>query len=152
VYRWLNPDLIKDDFLTIHYIFTDWNKNYVNSKEGYPPHPFVSIKLPLMSLQETETYITNTLMGIEANLDKEELPPCDEHTLMQEEVWQYFSNPSALSAGKNFDNFADANDYLVRKGTGFIKKKATEPKGCNYCSCRGICKQYDNFVKQGLIK
>ena len=152
IYRWLNPDLIKDDFLTIHYIFTDWNKNFVHSREGYPPHPFVLIKLPLMGLQETESWITNVLMSLEANLDKEDLPPCDEHTLMQEEVWQYFSNPDSVKAYKNFENKADAYRYLADKKKGIVKKKPTEPKGCSYCSCRGICKQYDNFVKQGLIK
>lgn len=152
IYRWLNPELIKDDFLTIHYIFTDWNKNFVHSREGYPPHPFVSIKLPLMSIQETESMIRNRLNIIEFNKDKENLPPCDNHTLMQEDVWQYFSSPSSLRSGKNFDNLADANKYLAQKGTGFIKKKATEPKGCSYCNCRGICKQYAAFVAQGLIK
>ena len=33
-----------------------------------------------------------------------------------------------------------------------VEKKPTEPKGCSYCNCRGICKQYAGFVKQGLIK
>ena len=151
IYRWLSPDLIKDDFLTIHYIFTDWSKNYVH-KEGYPPHPFVSIKLPLLSLNETESMIRQRLNTIDFNMDKEELPPCDPKTLMQEEIWQYFSSPTSLRSGKNFDNPVDANKYLAEKGYGIIKKKPTEPKGCSYCNCRGICKQYAGFVKQGLIK
>lgn len=152
IYRWLNPELIKDDFITIHYIFTDWNAIKAKSTEGYPPHPFVSIKLPLLSLSETESMMAERLMKIEANLDNEDLPPCDSKTLMQEEVWQYWSAPGALRASKNFDNIADANKYLAQKGVGFIKKKPTEPKGCNYCNCRGICKQYAAFVAQGLIK
>ena len=152
IYRWLNPDLIKDDFLTIHYIFTDWQAIKAKSTEGYPPHPFVSVKLPLMSLNETESMITERLMKIEANLDREDLPPCDPHTLMQEEVWQYFPTSQALRASKNFNNPVEANAYLASKGFGFIKKKPTEPKGCSYCNCRGICKQYETFKAQGLIK
>lgn len=153
IYRWLNPELITGDLLTIHYIFTDWNKNYALNNPDYPKHPFVSIKLPLMSIQEIETYMSDKILGIERYLDEPELPECDAKTLMLEEVWQYFSSNTALRASKNFNNLIEANAYLLSKGgKGVIKKKATEPKGCSYCPYRGICKQYAKFQQMGLIK
>ena len=153
IYRWLNPELITGDFITIHYIFTDWNKNYTLSNPDYPKCPFVSIKLPLMSITEIETFMSNKIMGIEAYLEEENLPECDAKTLMIDEVWQYFSSNAALRASKNFDSLIEANAYLLSKGgKGVVKKKASEPKGCSYCSCRSVCKQYKRFVSEGLIK
>ena len=51
IYRWLNPELIKGDRITIHYIFTDWNSTKAEVTSNYPEHPFVYISLPLMSLE-----------------------------------------------------------------------------------------------------
>lgn len=154
IYRWLNPELITGDFITIHYIFTDWNKNYTLSNPDYPKHPFVSIKLPLMSIQEIETYMSNKIMGIDRYLESgEDLPECDNKTLMIDEVWQYFSSAASQRASKNFDSQIEANAYLLSKGgKGLVKKKQSEPKGCAYCSCRSVCKQYAKFVTMGLIK
>lgn len=154
IYRWLNPELITGNTITIHYIFTDWNKNYTLSDPSYPKHPFVSIKLPLMSIQETEAYMKRKLMQMDMYIEDEslELPECDNKTLMIEDVWQYFSSPASQRASKNFNTLIEANQYLASKGKGLVKKKSQEPKGCNYCSCRGICKQYAKFVNQGIIK
>ena len=153
IYRWLNPELITGDFITIHYIFTDWNKNYTLSNPDYPKCPFVSVKLPLMSIAEIETFMSNKIMGIEAYLEEENLPECDAKTLMIDEVWQYFSSNNALRASKNFNSLIEANAYLLSKGgKGVVKKKTSEPKGCSYCSCRNVCKQYKRFVSEGLIK
>ena len=152
IYRWLNPELIKGDFITIHYIFTDWNKNYLHSKDDYPLHPFVSVKLPLMSLAETESFLSEKLRLIDENMEATDLPPCDNKTLLIEEVWQYFANETSTKASKNFTSPLEASQYLATKGKGIVKKKAGEPKGCDWCNCRGICRQYANFLKIGLIK
>ena len=152
IYRWLNPELITSDVLTIHYIFTDWNKNYTLSNKDYPQHPFVSIMLPLMSLEEIENYMRAKLNAIDVYLDAEELPRCDNKTLMIDDVWQYFSSPNSLRSSKNFNSEAEANKYLAEKGKGFIKKKDVTPIGCGYCNCRGVCKQYAQYVASGLIK
>ena len=153
IYRWLNPELITSDVLTIHYIFTDWNKNYTLNSPDYPQHPFVSIKLPLKTLAETELYMAQKINNIETYLESDTLPECDNKTLMVDNVWQYFSSPNALRASKNFDSVIEANQYLIAKGNkGIIKKKPIEPKGCSYCNCRSVCKQYARFLESGLIK
>lgn len=153
IYRWLNPELITGDFITIHYIFTDWNKNYTLSNPEYPKHPFVSIKLPLMSIQEIETYMNNKILGINRYLESDEdLPLCDNKTLMIDEVWQYFTSATSSKAYKNFPTQIEANAYLMSKGKGIVKKKQGEPKGCSYCNCRNVCSQYEVYKAQGLIK
>ena len=153
IYRWLNPKLITNDVGIIQYIFTDWNQNYTLSDPTYPKHPFVTIELPLLSLREVEDFISKSLRNIDyytENLDK--LPLCDDHTLMVSEVWQYFKDPNASRATKNFSSKIEAMTYMASKGTGIVKKKIQEPKGCNYCNCKHMCSQYKNFVNMGIIK
>lgn len=152
IYRWLAPELITGDFITIHYIFTDWNKNYLLSNPQYPRTPFVSIQLPLMSLVETEEYIYTRIRENELYEHSEVLPECDNKTLMIDDVWQYFSKQGATRASKNFTSALEANAYMASKGTGYIAKKPAEPKGCNWCNCRGICSQYSKFIENGAIK
>ena len=153
IYRWLNPELITEDVGMIQFIFTDWNQNYTLSNPEYPKHPFVAIQLPLLSLREVEDFISKSLRNIEYYSENiKELPLCDNHTLMTSEVWQYFSKANATKASKNFNSQIEAMRYMASKGVGEVKKKLQEPKGCNYCSCRHICNQYENMKKIGIIK
>ena len=144
IYRWLNPELITDDVGIIQFIFTDWNQKYALGNADYPQHPFVMIKLPLMSLQETEDFIATTLRSIDY----------DDHALMINTEWQYFaSGDTSKRSSKNFKSYDEAVKYMASKGNiGIIKKKAQEPKGCAYCACRDVCTQYTKFKQMGLIK
>lgn len=153
IYRWLNPDLITRDIIKIHYIFTDWNKNYALSNPDYPKCPFVTVDYPLLSVQEIENYMTEKLINLDYFLENPEidLPICDNKTLMIDDVWQYFSSPTSVKASKNFSTEGEAYTYLAAKGgKGIIKKKEQTPKGCEFCGCRGICSQYKHFVEKGL--
>ena len=154
IYRWLNPDLITSDVGVIQFIFTDWIQKYALSNPEYPQHPFVLIKLPLMSLEETEEFISKKLRDIEYYTEHEdELPLCDDHALMITPEWQYFSSTSAKRSSKNFKTYEEALQHLSSKGNvGIVKKKAQEPKGCAYCTCRHTCTQYTRFKEMGLIK
>lgn len=153
IYKWLNPELITGDYVTIHYIFTDWNKNYTLSNPNYPKCPFVSVDYPLMSITEIEHYMESKLRNIDLYLDSEALPPCDNKTLMIEDVWQYFTSPDSPKAYKNFATQAEAISYqLAKGGKGLVKKKEQTPVGCSYCNCRNVCKQYASYVAKGLIK
>lgn len=151
IYRWLNPDLIKGDVLTIHYIFTDWNKNLV-ATEGYPPHPFVSISLPLMSLSATEEFIRGKLKALDNCIEQGFAPECSEEELLCKTVYQYFGSNDAKKASKNFDSALEAHQYCASKGKGYVAKKVGEPKACSWCNCRGCCNQYQKLKIQGLIK
>lgn len=153
IYKWLNPDLIKGDFITIHYIFTDWNKNYTLSDPNYPKCAFTTVELPLMEMSEIEQFMADKIHAIDYYLahPEESLPLCDSKTLMLEDVWQYFASATSQRASKNFTSAYEANKYLAERGKGLVKKKETTPKGCSYCSCREVCSQYASFVARGLI-
>ena len=155
IYRWLNPNLITSDVGVIQFIFTDWNQKDALSNPEYPQHPFELIRLPLMSLEKTEAFVKESLKNLEYYSEHlDELPLCGDHTLMITPIWQYFSvNNKSNKSNKNFKSYEEALAYKLSKGnTGIIKRKAQEPKGCAYCSCRHVCNQYANFVKMGLIK
>lgn len=155
IYRWLNRELIKNDIGIIHYIFTDWNKNNVYSTDGYPNHPFVSININLMSLDETEEFIKKRIRDIDYYTENlNELPLCDDHHLMiSKETWQYFSTASSSRASKNFDTKLEALKYMQSKGgKGIVKQKQLEPVGCKYCNCCSKCNQYKSFIQNGILK
>lgn len=154
IYKWLNPELIKGDVVVIHYIFTDWNKNYALNNPDYPKCPFISVRYPLLTMGEIENYMADKLLNMDYFLDNPEipLPECDNKTLMIDDVWQYFATNLSTKASKNFTSQGEAYAYLTAKGgKGIIKKKEQTPKGCEYCGCRGICKQYATFKQKGLI-
>ena len=155
VYRWLNPELITNDVHgVIHYIFTNWNKNFLHSIDGYPEHPFVSINVPLMSLQETEEMILKRIRDIEYYSENlSELPRCEDHTLMIDKpIWQYFASETSTKAAKNFENKLEALKYMQTKGKGKVLLKQQEPVGCKYCNCCSMCSQYREFIKTGVLK
>lgn len=154
IYRWLNPELITDDVGIIQFIFTDWNQKYALSNPDYPQHPFVLIKLPLMSLDETEQFIASKLRDIDYYTENENLlPMCDDHALMITPEWQYFaSGDTSKRSTKNFKSYEEASKYMASRGNvGVIKKKPQEPKGCGYCTCRHVCTQYSKFKEMGLL-
>lgn len=155
IYRWLNRELIKNDIGIIHYIFTDWNKINVYSTDGYPNHPFVSININLMSLDETEEFIKKRIRDIDYYTENlNELPLCDDHHLMiSKETWQYFTSATSSKAYRNFDTKLEALKYMQSKGgKGIVKQKQLEPVGCKYCNCCSKCNQYKSFIQNGILK
>ena len=155
IYRWLNQEIITNDIGVIHYINTDYNQNYVHSYNDYPLHPFTSINVPLMSIQETEEFICKRIRDIEYYTENlTELPRCNDHTLMIDKpIWQYFASSTSTKASKNFDTKLEALQYMSNKGNkGMVKAKEQEPIGCKYCNCKKACTQYKDFVIRGIIK
>jgi len=61
IYRWLDPDKIKSNYVNINYIILDWNQ-YETYKEDYPVNRIVSVKYPLMSIPETEAFIKKRIL------------------------------------------------------------------------------------------
>lgn len=50
IYRWLNPDIITDEFMDICFIFTDWQKNrYMSDPRNYPSSQIISRSFKLHS-------------------------------------------------------------------------------------------------------
>ena len=157
IYRWLNPEIITDDYMEIYHQFTDWSALDAQTKKdkGYPPTKLMSVKYRLLSLQETERFISNQLDKLSklSSLPQSELPLCtDEELWMDPPTYKYYSDPSKTTRStKNFDNPAEANLHLANAGKGIVLEVRGKAKACRYCNAAPICTQYEQLQLEGKI-
>ena len=156
IYRWLNPDKIKNDIMFIDFLFNDWKKYEADAKPEYPQKAAQSKQLALMSYEATEEWLVNKLTSI-TNLmkaDQDKIPECTQKDLwMDPPKYAYFKSPEGKRATKVFDNQTDANDRLMKDNSvGKIEVRMGQPKRCNYCNASPICNQYKNYLAQGIAK
>lgn len=151
MYRWIMPELIKDDTMRIQFIFTDWVK-YRTADPKYPQIRTPYREFALLSLDDTETWVNDKVDHIIANasLDQDKMVECSPKELWQSEPsWKYYSNPETAAKGgkcqKNFDNEADAQTHLTLKGKGIVKMVPGTVKACTYCAAFPVCKQRTNY-------
>lgn len=154
IYRWLDPKLITQDEMDIHYIFTDWKAAMVRSDPSYPPRRFHQQSFPLLSLAETNRFVANKIELIERYWDAQEesIPLCDDEELWRSEpVFKFYSNPEKTGRStKNFDNRADATLHFVNNGSkGLIKEVPGQVMACKYCPAFGVCSQKDALIASG---
>jgi len=157
IYRWLNPDIITDDYVDILMIFTDWSPWGAKTDKSYPPGNMLVRTLSLMSLEETERWILNRLAEIDRYLDahQNDIPACTPTELwMDPPKYAYYKDPKQDRATKLFNTPQEANTRKAQDGiTGSkIVKRDTEPKFCKYCEGRTICLQAEGYIAQGLLK
>lgn len=159
IYRWLNQGIITGDFITIQYVFSDWNVGSLKQNPTtYPPHAQMAYKVPLMTVAETEQYVSSRIIAIRTlwDADEADMPNCTPTELWQDApIWKYYKNP-ATTAGrstKNFTNPAEASSRLVADGSvGVVKEVPGQVKACRYCDAFSICKQKDNYLANGSLK
>lgn len=154
IYRWLNPDKIKDDHMQINYIFTDWSANQAKGGGDYPPTRILAQKFPLLSLSKTEAYIREKLSLIEKYWDspEEDIPPCNDQELWRSEpVWKYYSSREAQRATKVFNNPHEAGAYAIGK-KGFVTEVKGDVRACLYCPAFTICEQKEKYLQTGELK
>lgn len=156
IYRWLNQDIITEDFVAINYIFTDWSQVKAIADKTYPSKPILQQKYPLLSVQETERYLIDrtTLIRDNMHVEQSAMPQCTQEELWQKDpVYKYFKNPAKTQRStKNYTNKYEAYARLATEGVGVVKAIPGEVKRCNYCSARGVCQQAENLELQGLLK
>jgi hypothetical protein len=146
LYRWLNPDIIKEDIIRINYVFTDWKKLDALKIPNYPPHRAMYKDIPLLSQEQTQEWLKNKLDLIEKNMNvaEENLPECTDEELWRDPPkYKYFANPLNTRATKNFDSYEEAYKYMVleKNNKGCVRTVLSEPRRCNYCSAASICSQ-----------
>ena len=155
IYRWLNPTMIHQDEMDIHYIFTDWKSAMQKSDPSYPPRRFHKQSFPLMALGETEQFIRAKVNLIDQhwNTDEELLPPCDNEELWRSEPqFKYYKSGDTTKSRstKNFDSRQEAVIFMTTNGnTGAIKEVPGQVMACKYCPAFTVCSQKDALIASG---
>lgn len=158
IYRWLNPDIITDDRMSIIFIFMDWNKNrYLSSRDTYPPSQIVSREFELLPEATVQRFVENKVQRLIdcENLPEPELPLCTDKELWRKpDTFKYYSNPASTGKSqKNFDTDYEAQQYFVEKGSkGRIDTVKGGVTACLYCSAFTLCSQKDDLIAAGELK
>lgn len=157
IYKLIHSDIIKKDYLTIMYWFTDWSKNKALASAKYPQSPILPQKINLMSEEETKGYIRNFIRQLEEHKEtpEEDLPYCTQKELWQDDpVFKYYRDPNKrVKATKNFDNFYEAQQHFIADGSrGLVVTVPGKVKACAYCPAANICSQRQYLEDQGLLE
>ena len=155
IYRWLDPKIITQNTMEIHYIFTDWKPSMVKTDPNYPPKRFHTQSFNLHTQQEITKYVTDKLALIEKYIDSPEadIPYCDDADLWRSEpVYKYYKNGDTTSrrSTKNFPTMQEAIIYMANNGnTGAVKEVPGSVTACKYCPAFAICSQKDQLISSG---
>jgi len=163
IYRWLDAALpiprITQDHMAIQFVFNDWAGYKVKSEDGYPPRQVEQKLIPLMSVQDTEDYITNkiTQLRLYKNSDETLVPQCTDKELWRKEtVYKYYRKPDSYAAGKrstaNFNTSAEAFARFTKDGgTGLVIEKLGQVIACKFCPAFAVCTQKDGYLADGTL-
>ncbi len=156
IYRWLNPDIIKDDYMYIRYIFTDWSAAKAMQDKNYPNSRIISQKYELMSIEETEAMLRKNINNLTKYLNEpeENIPDCTSDELWQREaVFKYYKNPANKTRStKNFKTYYEAHQKYIEDGSiGEVVEVKGEVVFCKYCNALPICKQAQSYIDSGLL-
>lgn len=156
VYRWAMPDIITEDEMDIIEMYDDWSKARAFGS-GYPSNPIEVRKIPLLSLTQTERFISNKIKDVaEAlTLDEEDIDPCsDEELWRKSDTYKYYAKADAVGKStKNFDNYKDALKHFNEAGAkGRIDHVKGEVVACRFCDAIGICSQAKRLIANGELR
>ena len=154
IYRWLNPDIITSDTMTIHFIFTDWQKVGSLKNELYPANRVHSQVIDLLSIDATDNWLRNKITQIKQyeHADEGDMPACtDEDLWRKPTVYKYYKDPNKTERStKNFASMSEAAAYMSDRGNvGMIKEVKGQVIACRYCPAFVICKQKDALIASG---
>lgn len=157
LYRWLNPEIITEDYMSIHYIFTDWKAVQAKTDPNYPQQRIISQTYALKSVEEIDMWVKRKLRQIEHYIDapEDQIPDCDDAELWRSEPqYKYYKNPDKQARStKNFDTYQAAMLRLVEDGgTGIVKTVPGQVTACKYCSAFPVCTQKDRLILSGDLQ
>jgi len=156
IYRWLDPEIITQDVMTIQYIFTDWKRNPIMAGPNYPKAAVESQTIELLSYEETEAWIKNKLADIEKykDLPESEIPRCTQEDLWQDDAkYKYYADPLKVGgrSTKNFNSGVEAEQWKNDKGKGIVVEELGKVRACAYCDGFSACKQKDEYMTLGIL-
>lgn len=162
IYNWLDKALpvprITSDHMAIQFIFTDWKSFEAKMKPQYPQFRTMQKLIPLLSLPETEHYITEKLTQL---ANHKQTPEADIPRCTDEELWRkapqykYYKDPNKrVRSTKNFTNPGDAYEYQQSKGIGqgIVVEVPGEVVACRFCPAFPICTQKDEYLANNTLK
>lgn len=154
IYRWLNPDIVTSDTMTIHFIFTDWQKVESLKNKDYPPNRVHSQSIDLLSIEATDNWLRNKITQIKQyeHTDEDGMPACtDEDLWRKPTAYKYYKDPNKTERStKNFTTMSEAAAYMSDRGNvGMIKEVKGQVIACRYCPAFVICKQKDALIASG---
>lgn len=156
IYRWLDQgEHIHSSKASLNIHLKGWSALEASYKKDYPQCAMLSYPIELMTLKETEEFVTERIKLFQetSKLAPSEMPDCTGKELWQEPpVWQYFANPTNIKATKNFPTEHEATQHLLLKGKGVIKFKSSKARRCmQYCPAYSICPQAHKLKSMGLL-
>lgn len=144
LYRWLNPEIITDDIMTIGYFFTDWKAGLAYDP-GYPQQKVLGVKFNLDTIENTQAFVERQVAEIDRLMPfkQKDLPVCTREELWQGPgVWKYYKKKGAKRSTKNCATPGEANDRLIADGSvGEVIHFPDKPTACIYCDVSTICEQ-----------
>ena len=144
--------------MAIQFIFTDWKSYEAKQKPAYPQFRTMQKLIPLLSLAETEHYITGKLTQLAAHKQTPEpdIPRCTDKELWRKEPqFKYYKDPNKRARStKNFTNPGDAYEYQQSKGAGqgIVVEVPGEVIACRFCPAFPICTQKDEYLANNTLK
>jgi len=155
LYRLLNPDIIKEDFMSIQFIIKDWMQ-FKAVQDFYPEVNPYQLDIDLFDPSTTKQWVMEVITNLKDILTTNVLPFCTDSELWRNppefKVYKDIKSKRALPKG-TFDNIASAQNFSdARKVPGDIRLIPSVPRRCNYCQVREVCDQYEEFIKTGLLK
>lgn len=155
IYRWINPDIITEDYMEIQFIFTDWSSIKAKQSKDYPQSRLMSQKINLLSIEETEQYVKSKLRDIKKykEEDQDGIPECtDEDLWIDQTKYAYYKNPKSSRATKVFNEYFEAHSKYIQDGSvGSIIERKGEARACRYCSAINICNQAKQLKQEGRL-
>ena len=156
IYRWLNPEIITDDFMDVMFVFTDWSPLQAQANKDYPQKRVIIKTLPLMDITETELFVRERLQELKRYQDtpQEELPLCTPQELwMNPSKWAFYKDATKTArATKLFDTRQEAITASQGHPNPLVVERVSEPKFCRYCAARPGCTQAEDYVNKGILK
>lgn len=156
IYRWLNPELITKDTVTINFIFTNWQDYQAKANLDYPQAKVLSKTYKLLSLEETEAMIKNKLKTLKKfwKHPLSAIPCCTEKELFNKApIYKYYKTGYSADkrSTKNFTSLVEASRYKAKQGNiGAIVEHKGEPFMCPYCNEDEVKQLTETFYHKTL--
>ena len=157
IYRWIldRNGIEVAPYAWVDFFFTDWSKKKARESYDYPQIRYKEVKIPLLSLEETERYIADRLL--EFSFAEQTLPECTKEELWQTETKYavYRKNKDGSRQQKATKIFGESEkEEAERYATdlnGEVEKRPGKVKRCGYCSAAPFWEQFKNFQLAGLL-